>query len=205
MDDAEPAIEPAPRTFADRAAVYQSAWLARALATSRPSRHVDISAGASFAAVASAFVAVDFYEFEPLRLGLKNVRAGILDFDPLPFRSGSLESVSTSGILEHLDGDGRPDLAAMTELARVVAPDGSLLICLPIGRPRPAAAAPRAYTFGQVLDAFDGFELEEFSLISDALPDGSPLLNPDPSIADRQDHGVGCFWLRKALPASRPQ
>jgi SAM-dependent methyltransferase len=201
-EDASPPIEPARRTFADRAAVYQSAWLARALATSRPPRHVDISAGAAFAAVASAFVPVDFYEFEPLGLDLKNVRAGVLDFDPLPFRANCLASVSTSGILECLEPDDpnpRPDLAAMGELARVVAPDGSLLICLPIGRARDAASGTRAYTFGRVLDAFEGFELEEFSLISDALPDGSPLLNPDPAVADRQEHGVGCFWLRKAL------
>jgi len=204
LETSEPASELQGRAIESTTSVYQSAWLARALATSRPARHVDISASPNFAAIASAFLPVDYYEFEPLRLNLSNLRTGILDFDPLPFRAASLPSVSTAGILEYLDpqlSDRRADLAAMSELARVIAPDGSLFICLPVGR-ADASATHRVYTFGQVLDALDGFELEEFSLISDALPAGRPLKNPDPSVADRQEHGTGCFWFRKKLQAA---
>jgi SAM-dependent methyltransferase len=188
-----------PRQTVETTSVYQSAWLARALATIRPARHVDISASPTFAAVASAFVPVDYYEFEPLRLNLSSLRTGILDFDPLPFRTASIASISTAGILEYLD-PGSSDLAAMSELARVIAPDGSLLLCLPLGHPTPSSAA--VYTFGQVLDAFEDFELEEFSLISQTLPGGNPLKNPDPSLADRQEHGTGCFWLRRTLESA---
>ena len=189
--------------FQDRAFVYQSAWLARALATSRPARHVDISASACFAAIASAFLHVDFYEFDRLTLNLPNLRTGILDFDPLPFRDASLESVSSAGIIEWLGSKGAPpgeDLSALRELARVVAPDGSLLIPLPVGQPRPAGELKRVYSFGQVLDAFEGFELEEFILISDGIAGQGPLMNPDPSLVERQKYGMGCFWLRKSAP-----
>ena len=196
MEPSEPELGAQARTTESRSLVYQSAWLARALATSRPARHVDISASPAFAAVASAFVPVDYYEFEPLRLNLSNLRTGILDFDPLPFRTASLSSVSTAGVIENLAPESS-DLTAMAELARVIAPDGSLMLCVPVGLP--SAQAPRVYTFGGVLDSFEGFELEEFCLISEALPGGCPLKNPDPSLADRQEHGTGCFWLRKKL------
>ena len=176
---------------------YQAGWLARALSISRPARHVDISASPTFAAIASAFVPVDYYEFEPLGLNLANLRTGTLEFDPLPFRTASVASLSTAGILEYLDSE-----EALSELQRVIAPDGSLLICLPLGRPDDLARAPRVYTFGKVLDAFEGFELEEFVLISDQLAGGGPLLNPDPAIAEQHDHGTGCFWLRKRLQTS---
>ena len=186
--------------FDERAYVYQSAWLARALAASRPARHVDISASVCFAAIASAFLPVDFYEFDPLGLSVPNLRTGILDFDPLPFRDGSLASISTAGIIEYLGCEvpgSREDQSALGELARVVAPDGSLLLALPVGRPGSGGPSHRVYTFGQVLDVFPRFELEEFCLISDAIAGGKPLMNPEPALADRQEHGIGCFWLRK--------
>lgn len=188
--------------FDERAYVYQSAWLARALATSRPAQHVDISASACFAAIVSAFLPVDFYEFAPLGLNLPNLRTGVLHFDPLPFRDSSLSSVSTAGIIEWLGCDvpgSREDQAALGELARVVCPDGSLLVSLPVGRPRAGSESHRVYTFGQVLDVFPRFELEEFCLISEALAGGKPLMNPEPAVADRQEHGIGCFWLRKIV------
>ena len=164
---------------------------------------MDISASACFAAIASAFLHVDFYEFDPLALNLPNLRTGILDFDPLPFRDASLESVSSAGIIEWLGSDARTcgeDMSALRELARVVAPDGSVLIPLPVGQPRPGGGSNRVYTFGQVLDAFEGFELEEFILISDGITGQSPLMNPDPSLVERQEYGIGCFWLRKSAP-----
>lgn len=188
----------------DRAHVYQSAWLARALATSKPARHADISSSACFAAVASAFLPVDFYEFDPLGLNLSNLRTGILDFDPLPFRDDSVPSLSSAGVVEWLGPDGSgQDLQAMRELSRVVAPDGSLLIALPVGRPRAFAGARRAYTFGHVLDLFARFELEEFFLIGEAVAGEQPLMNPDPDLVDRQEYGIGCFWLRKRPLQSR--
>jgi hypothetical protein len=191
-----------PASFAECGRVYQSAWVARVLAASRPKRHVDISATPWLAAIASAFVPVDFHTPEPSSLHLSGVRSFPVGFGPLGFVDFSLESLSCSGIIETLglpnDGgsDSRSDLDAMAELKRVLAPDGSLMLICPIGKPG-IVAGSRVYSFGQVLDAFDGLELEEFSLVPDGPSSQRLLVNPDRSVAEGRSCGSGCFWFRR--------
>ena len=180
---------------------YQSAWIARVLATAQPNRHVDISSNPIRTASAVPT------SIESLTIGRAASDAATRTIDPtnLPFRNASLESVSCSGIVESLGfGENGPmdaeaDLDAMTELKRVLAADGSLLFICPIGKPRVIYDLHRVYSFGQVLDAFDGLDLEEFSLIPDGRAATGLLINPDEQITNQQIHGYGCFWLRKPL------
>ena len=68
---------------------------------------------------------------------------------------------------------------------------------VPVGRPRVMFNAHRVYAFDQVLDAFDGLELEQFALVPDGGT-GLPLLvNPPDGMADAQNYGCGCFWFRR--------
>jgi len=188
----------------DRQYVYATAWAARVLAASKPKRHVDISPSVCFAAIASAFVPVDFYEYRALNLGVSGLRTGTVDFAKLPFRTGSIASLSCIGLVEQigLGRFGEPldptgDVKAMAELKRVLAPDGSLLLVCPVGKPRVAFDQHRVYAFGQILDAFDGLDLEEFSLIPDTSSGRDFLVNPDERVIAKQDCGRGCFWFRK--------
>ena len=187
-------------TLTDEAAyAAQSGWLARVLATSRPRRHVDVSSSICFAATASAFVPVDYYSPIPRKMQLPNLRTSVADPQSLPLPDKSVESISCSGIVEKLGLGDRldpdADLKVFAELARVLAPDGSLLLVCPVGKPRVIFDCRRIYGFGQVLDEFEGLELEEFTLIPDGAD--SPLVNPDPSLRNQIAHGGGCFWFRR--------
>jgi SAM-dependent methyltransferase len=188
----------------DRHYVYHTGWAARVLATTRPAKHIDISSSLYFASIASAFVPTEFYEFRPANLDLPNLRTGVTDLHELPFLDASVASISCMHVIEHvglgrygdeLDPDG--DLKAMAELKRVIAPDGSLLLVVPVGRPRVVFNAHRIYAFEQVLESFDGMELEQFALVPDGRFNRGLIVNPPEGFADEQNYGCGCFWLRR--------
>ena len=190
----------------DQAAVYVAAWLSRVLAISRPTRHVDISPSPVFAAIASAFVPVDYYGPAPRPLRLADLRINVIDFGQLPFVDASVASLSCTGIIERLgfgrDGDPIDRDAgtnAIGALSRALAPDGSLLLSVPIGKPR-VADGVRVFAFGEVLDAAEGLELEEFSIVP-GQGEAGLLVNPNERFTKQESHGYGCFWLRK--PARR--
>ena len=192
----------------DRHYVYHTAWAARVLARLRPVEHVDVASSLYFAAIASAFVPVRYYEYRPVDLHLSNLACDAADLTCLPFADRSVASLSCMHVVEHvglgrygdpLDVDG--DLRAMGELARVLAPGGSLLFVVPVGRPRVQFNAHRIYGFDQVIEAFAGLGLAEFALVPDRDDrDGSSLIdNATKEQADRQRYGCGCFWFRRSL------
>lgn len=187
----------------NRQYMYAAAWAARVLASSKPTRHIDISASPFFAAIASAFVPIDFYQYGTRPTHSVGLRTGTIDFDRLPFRTGSVPSLSCIDLVQRvgsgLMGDQpepEGDQQAMAELKRVLAPDGSLLLVCPVGKPR-ADSVERVYSFGQILDRFEGLDLEEFSLVPDAPADRPLLVNPDEHLAAQQSYGYGCFWFRR--------
>lgn len=191
----------------DRHYVYHTAWAARLLARLRPSKHVDIASSLYFAAIASAFVPVRYYEYRPVDLHLANLSCDAADLTALPFADGSIRSLSCMHVVEHvglgrygdpIDVDG--DLRAMGELSRVLAPGGSLLLVVPVGKPRVQFNAHRIYGFAQVVAAFAGLELVEFALVPDrGDPDGDALIvDATKAQADRQRYGCGCFWFRRS-------
>jgi len=184
--------------------VYHPAWAARILAETRPVRHVDISSTLHFCTIVSAFVPVDFYDYRPAPLELDNLTTGSADLMRLPFGDESVPSLSCMHVLEHvglgrygdpLDPEG--DLRAARELTRVLRPGGTLLIVVPVGRPRIVYNSHRIYSNAAVLDAFRGLEVREFSLVQDA---GAPELfvrGASMEPADRQLYGCGCYWFVK--------
>lgn len=195
-------------TSFDRHYVYHTAWACRVLAESRPAEHVDISSSLYFAATASAFVPIRFYDYRPAQLGLSGLRCDQADLTRLNFADGSITSLSCMHVVEHvglarygdpLDYDG--DLKAVAELCRVLAVGGQLLFVVPIaGEARIQFNAHRIYTYRQVLGMFDGFELVEFALIPD---DGSSLglvRHAQEALSDAQRYGCGCFCLCKVKP-----
>ena len=204
-EDAKPCLDDrTDRCGFDRHYVYHTGWAARVLAQTRPAKHVDVSSTVYFASIASAFVPVDYYEYRPVDLSLPGLRAGTADLLSLPFADASVASISCMHVIEHvglgrygdpLDADG--DLKAIAELRRVVARDGSILFVVPVGRPRVVFNAHRIYGFDQVLDYFEGFDLEQFALIPDGRFNRGLVMNPDMDFVAEQNYGCGCFWLRR--------
>ena len=187
----------------DRHYVYHPAWAARVLAELQPERHVDISSLLTFGVVASAFLPIEYYEYRPVAVELDSYAAGRADLTRLPFADESVASLSCMHVVEHV-GLGRygdeldpdADLQAMRELRRVLAPGGSLLFVVPVGRPRVQFNAHRIYAHEDVLDAFAGLELVEFALIPDDASQGGLIRHADPALVPKQAYACGCFWFQ---------
>lgn len=194
------------RTGFDRHYVYHTAWAARVLAKTRPSRHIDVSSLLYFAGIVSAFVPTEFYDYRPADLILDNLKAGSANLLALPFADRSVESLSCMHVIEHiglgrygdpLDPDG--DLKSMAELRRVLAPGGTLLFVVPVGRPRVVYNAHRIYSAGQVKEAFKDLEIKDFALIPDDPALGGLVSPATDDLANSQTYGCGCFWFQRPL------
>ena len=203
MSDVYPCVtDKTPDTKFDRHYIYHTAWAARKLAQIKPVVHTDIASSLYFVGIASAFVPIQFYDFRPPELALSNVEVGQADLLRLPFTNGELKSLSCLHVIEHIglgrygdavDPDG--DRKAARELARVVAPGGSLLVVVPVGAAKLRFNAHRVYSKQMVLDLFPALTLKECTLIPDA---SGPLLEnaTDNDIA-AESFGCGCFWFVK--------
>lgn len=183
--------------------VYHTSWAARKLVEIRPKKHVDISSCIRFIGVLSAFIPVKFFDYRPAKIELSNLESEHADIINLPFEDNSINSLSCMHVVEHIglgrygepiDYDG--DLKAISELKRVLAPNGNLLFVVPVAsEPKIQYNAHRLYTKKQVLDYFLEFELIEYSLI-EANTDNSLIKNPSDDIKIN-DYSCGCFWFRK--------
>ena len=203
--------EASAQTGFDRHYVFHTAWAARVLSRLRPARHVDVGSSLYFVTGVSAFVPIEFVDIRPARLGLDGLDARAGSLAALPFADRSVESLSCMHVLEHVglgrygdpvDYDG--DLAAATELARVLAPGGRLLMVVPVGgRARIQFNAHRIYQVSQLQEMFVGLELEEFTLIPDSAADGDLVTDPPRELVERQSYGCGCFVFRRPWPDPR--
>jgi hypothetical protein len=209
-DDRHPCFgEDTPGLGFDRHYIYHTAWAARVLARTAPAVHTDVSSSLYFAALVSAFMPVRYYEYRavPIQLsGLASETASVVD---LPFEDRSIASLSCMHVVEHI-GLGRygdpidplGDLAALFELERVLAPEGDLLLVVPVGRPRVSFNAHRVYGHQQVIDSLPHLELVEFALIPDSSGTGDLMIDPPLDLVARQEYGCGCFWFKRPTPGS---
>ena len=188
----------------DRHYVYHPAWAARILAETKPKTHVDIASTLNFSTIVSAFIPTEFYDYRPANLQLDNLKSAEADLTALPFKDGSIQSLSCMHTVEHIglgrygepiDPDG--DLKAIRELTRVLATGGDLLFVVPIGKPKIIFNAHRIYSYEQIMGYFSTSKLIEFSLIPENVRDGALIRNADPKLADAEHYGCGCFWFKK--------
>lgn len=182
--------------------VYHTAWAARVLNKIQPEKHIDIASSVEFVALVSAFIKIEHYDYCPVSLDIKGVECFQANIIKLPFSDNSISSLSCMHVVEHI-GLGRygalldlkGDLKAISELKRVLAPQGNLLFVVPIGLPpRVLFNLHRIYSYDQIVSCFEDLKLVEFALIPDA---GGLIEQADKEIADKQDYGCGCFWFRK--------
>jgi len=184
--------------------VYHLSWAARILEKTKPILHVDISSLLYFSTIVSAFIPVFYLEFRPARLNLSNLSSGAANIHYLPFKDESIESLSCMHAVEHI-GLGRygdpvdpeGDIKAIHELKRVLSPKGDLLFVVPIGSPKIMFNAHRIYSYRQIRDYFQDFELMDFVLIPDNAYDRGVICNATEADCDEQVYGCGCFWFKK--------
>lgn len=191
-------------THFDTHYIYHPAWAIRIVKKINPKFHVDISGTLIFSSMLSAFIPVKFYDYRPANLKLDNLETNKTDLQKLQFSDNSIESLSCMHTVEHI-GLGRygdpmgsnDDIRAMVELKRVLAHGGNLLFVVPIGKPKIMFNAHRIYSYEQIIQQFDGLELQEFSLIPDDAMETGIIYNTSKELSDKQNYGCGLFWFIK--------
>jgi len=196
--------ENTPHTDFDRHYIYHPAWAARILAKTKPKEHIDISSTLSFCSIISAFIPTKFYDYRPAGLNLDNLVEDKADLVRLPFADNSISSLSCMHTVEHIglgrygdNIDPNADLKTLSELERVLAFGGNMLLVVPIGKPRIQFNAHRIYSYEQIIASLPKLKLQEFCLIPDDKQDGGIIKNPEQEIIKTQKYGCGCFWLTK--------
>src|SRR5688572_16872077 len=86
----------------DRHYTYHPAWASRILAQTRPAYHLDISSILSFSTIVSAFIPVEFCDYRPADIQLKNYGSCFADLKSLSFPDSSIPSLSCMHTVEHI-------------------------------------------------------------------------------------------------------
>lgn len=189
----------------DRHYVFHTAWAARKVQQINPTVHYDISSSVYFNAIVSAFTPIKFYDYRPAIMNLSGLSSEHADLYKLPFEDNSIASLSCMHVIEHIglgrygdpmDYDG--DLKAISEIKRVVSEGGRVLFVAPIGQNIIMYNAHRIYTYKQIIEYFDRFELLEFSMIEDDENGGTIVENATEELANKQVYGCGMFLFKKA-------
>ena len=180
---------------------YQAAWLARRLAESRPIRHIDVGSSVMTIGVLSAVVNTIFVDYRPLSTSLSNLGSISADVVFLPFKTGSIESLSCLHVIEHI-GLGRygdpldpqGSVKAAQELERVLTPGGMLYVSVPIGLERVCFNAHRVFPPERARELFQSLKLVEFALVDDG---GHFRKNQELESAKGYNYGCGMFAFAK--------
>jgi SAM-dependent methyltransferase len=181
---------------------YQGAWLARELAGARPALHVDVGSSATMLSTLSATVPMVFIDYRPLHATLPGLQCVAGDVCRLPFRDGSIVSLSCLHVIEHI-GLGRygdpldpqGSAKAARELARVLAPGARLYVSAPVGRPHVCFNAHRVFSPQALPSLFPGLRVVRFCVVDDA---GVFHVDADPAAAAENEYGCGMYVMTQA-------
>ncbi|MCJ7489388.1 MAG: DUF268 domain-containing protein [Thermoplasmata archaeon] len=185
----------------DRHYFYQDWWAFDKIARNRPEEHVDVASRIDLASFLSSLCRVKYVDVRPLSVTIPNLTCLRGDLSGLPFDDDSVKSMSCLHVAEHvglgrygdnLDPEGTKK--ACKELARVLAPGGSLYFSVPIGSERVCFNAHRIHKAGTILSYFEDLQLAEFSGIDDRK---GFLENLPPEALDCNDYGCGLFHFTK--------
>jgi SAM-dependent methyltransferase len=184
---------------------YQSLWAFGHISAAKPDLHVDIASPHTFSGFVATVTESHFVDIQPIPAdypNLKVIRGSILS---LPYPDGSLGSVSSLHVIEHI-GLGRygdpidpagPEKAAR-ELARVLRPGGTLYLSTTIGRPRLCFNAHRVFAPTDIPAMFPGLELTGFAAVTD---ERTFIAHIKPSDLMTAHYACGMFRFTKPLHA----
>src|SRR4029079_16298457 len=184
---------------------HQDLWAARHLYERGVRRHVDVGSRVDgFVAHVLPFCQVEYVDIRPLDDEVPGLTFKAGSIVSMPFETGTVASLSSLHVLEHV-GLGRygdpidPDgyRAGASELTRVLAPGGTLLLGTPVGRERLCFDAHRAFDPATIVSAFADLALTEFSLITDT----GDMIHADASFDDARTctYGCGLFVFQRAV------
>ncbi len=180
---------------------FQDTWAFENIISHKPGTHVDVGSRYEMSGYLSKIVKTVFVDLRTIDTKLRNLEIKKGDILHLPFGDGSIESLSSLSVAEHI-GLGRygdeinPDGTRMAcaELDRVLAEGGRLYFSLPIGKERLSFNAHRIHTPQTILDYFRGLTLIQFSVVDD---NGSFFENVRPEDYENINFGCGLFMFTK--------
>lgn len=161
--------------------------------------HVDVGSQISWVMAISARLPVLFVDIRPFETNIDTLKVMSGTILELPFEDRSLASVSCLHVAEHIGlgryGDPLDPAGterAIVELARVLAPGGSLLFALPVGRERVCFNAHRVHDPLRIVQLFEaqGLRLQSFAGVSD---DRTFHPSVDPQSLRGQEYACGMF------------
>ena len=185
---------------------HQAVWATEQILRAVPEEHVDVGSEITFVGMISAIVPVAFVDIRPLMVQLPRLRSVEGDLLALPFDNRSVASLSCLHVAEHV-GLGRygdeltPEgtRRACAELARVLAPGGTLLFSVPIGLPRLCFNAHRVHSPAQIVGYFGELELHEFAVVDDEY---ELVRNADIEGYDELEYGMRAISLSANIAAA---
>lgn len=189
--------------------LQQAIWAAERIFVNDPPEHIDVGSQLMFAGIVAAKIPVTFVDIRPLELEIAKLTPVVGDILALPLADRSVTSLSSLHVVEHI-GLGRYGDAlnpngtreAVAELRRILAPQGSLFLSLPVGRPRVFFNAHRVHDPRDVVDWMRGLELVEYSVVDD---DGRLRPNAPLAASATLEYGCGLFWFRAPSHHERAQ
>lgn len=154
---------------------HQSAWCAGKIAASKTTKHVDIASQINLIAPLTGFVEVEFIDYRPLQVDLRNLTSRAGTILALPFDDRSVRSLSCLHVIEHiglgrygdpLDPNGSKN--ACKELQRILAVGGDLYLTTPVGRERVEFNAHRVHVPETIIGFFNELSLVDFASVDDS-------------------------------------
>lgn len=148
---------------------YQNSWTAKKIFELNPKKHVDIGSSATAMGLISQYVPTTMVDIRPLSVtltGLSFVKGTILK---LPFKSNSIETISSVCVVEHIGlgryGDKLDQFGsekAINELQRVVKRGGHIIITVPVDANNHVHFnAHRTFTRDYIVSLFKSYNLVE--------------------------------------------
>lgn len=186
---------------------YQAVWAFRNILKRNVRSHVDIGSQVNFVGLLTTVTCVTFLDIRPLVLAIPNYRGLAASLDALPFRDGTVHSLSSLHVIEHI-GLGRygdpidPEGSrkAGREIVRVLAPGGRAYISVPIGRPRVQFNGQRVFAATDVVAMFESLDLVEMAMVDasgqfhdEVKPESTDIVES----GQGSDFGLGLFCFQK--------
>lgn len=180
----------------------QQLWVFENILKERPPHHVDVGSSYEMSGYLSKVVKTTFVDLRPIKAVFKNLKIVKGDILNLPFRDGSLPSLSCLHVVEHI-GLGRygdaidpaGSIKACKELARVLAEGGKLYLSVPIGKGKICFNAHRIFDPCSIArEYFPDLKLVTFSVVDDS---GKFISDCDPKDFVTLDYGCGMFLFTK--------